>query len=107
MNLNFVSEIMQHPIIEEIKKEMYLVGHLNSPAKIQCISDGAVSFHIYDSEDKRSYHYLYIIVKNPEFWDDMTAIEILNSKNISFLQHKYFSDGEEFCSKIYCKADCR
>jgi len=79
---------MKNTIIEEIKKEFYLIDALQKEGELEVFSDGIATYHLY--EEDGSFHELCIINENASFFKKMKVIELLNLENTFYLSHKVF-----------------
>jgi hypothetical protein len=77
--------------LEQIKKEFDLLGILNDEARFECYDSGD-SIACYSITNKSIYHEINVICDNTSYFRDMKIIDILNLKDIDYLDHAIYED---------------
>lgn len=89
-------------MIEEIKKEFYLIDALHSKAKFRCFADGIMCFQL---KDEGTLHEINIINDDAIFFNKMKIVELLKLQNTFYLSHSIYLNGDLFTTKTYHQID--
>lgn len=90
---------MKHKIIEEIKKEFFLIDALQKEAQFECYSDGVATYHLYD--ECGGFHELCIINENVTFFNKEKVCELLDFENSFYISHRYFAKLDPISKKTF------